>query len=68
LERALSICQQQLGREHPQTKRAISNYLWLLAEIHTGGDLDALLQLLAQEGLGKYWDEGPLRKNPPNRM
>jgi tetratricopeptide (TPR) repeat protein len=48
LVRAVSIYKQQLGMEHLRTQQMVSNYLRLLAEIHTGGDLEALPQWLAQ--------------------
>lgn len=45
---ALVITEQQLGTKHPRTQQMMTNYLTLLLAIHTGGDLEALLQLLTQ--------------------
>ena len=52
-QRALAISEQQLGWEHPQTQQFLKNNLLLLAEIHTGGDLEALLQLLYKNEVDK---------------
>ena len=60
--RALAISRRQLGLEHPLTQQRISNYLRLLSEIHTGGDLEALLQLLAQGEQDDDKDEGNTEK------
>ncbi len=49
LQRAVTIVVRQLGEEHPHTQQVIANYLVLLSEMYTGGDLDALFQLLEQE-------------------
>jgi hypothetical protein len=38
-----------LGIEHPQTQQIWMNHLTLLSRIHTNGDMEALLQLLAEE-------------------
>jgi tetratricopeptide (TPR) repeat protein/nucleoside phosphorylase len=57
LKRALAISEQQLGTTHSQTQQMLNNYLMLLAKIHTGGDLEALLHLLAQTELGYNKDE-----------
>ena len=61
-QRALAISKQQLGTEHPQTHQMMSNYLTLLSEIYTGGDLEALLQLLAQGEQDDDKDEGNTEK------
>ncbi|GHO98815.1 tetratricopeptide repeat protein [Reticulibacter mediterranei] len=48
LQRALTICQASFGMEHPLTQRIVKNYMVLLADLHTNGDVEALLYLLAQ--------------------
>jgi tetratricopeptide (TPR) repeat protein len=57
-QRSLVISEQQLGWEHLQTQQILKNYLLFLAEIRTGGDLEALLQLLGQKESDDATDEG----------
>jgi tetratricopeptide (TPR) repeat protein len=63
LARALAISQQKLGPGHPQTQQMIqmqqivSYYLTLLSKIDSSGDLESLIQLLAQEDLDKDKDK-----------
>jgi tetratricopeptide (TPR) repeat protein len=49
MKRAVDISATSLGTEHFQTRRLVNNYLKLLAQIHTGGDMEVLLQALSQE-------------------
>lgn len=49
LQRAATIALASLGREHPQTQQ---DYFTLLSHLYTNGDLEALLQLLAQKEQG----------------
>jgi tetratricopeptide (TPR) repeat protein len=48
-QRAAMLSQASLGMEHPQTQQIVMNYLTLLSNLYTNGDMDALLQLLAQK-------------------
>jgi len=47
-QQAATICQESLGVEHPVTQQIGENYLMLLADLHTNGDVEALFYLLAQ--------------------
>ncbi|GHO98794.1 hypothetical protein KSF_088420 [Reticulibacter mediterranei] len=47
-QRAVAISLASLGSEHPQTQLLLKNSILLLADLHTNGDVEALLQLLAQ--------------------
>lgn len=57
-QRAVTIAATSLGMEHPQTQQILVNYLGLLSDLHTNGDMDALLQLLAQQEQDSNVDEG----------
>ncbi|GHO98456.1 hypothetical protein KSF_085040 [Reticulibacter mediterranei] len=48
MRRAVMICQESLGMEHPVTQQLLKHYILLLADLHTNGDVEALLHLLAQ--------------------
>ena len=56
-QRAVLAAVASLGAEHPQTQQIMSNYLILLSNLYTGGDLEALLQLLAQGKLNDDMNE-----------
>jgi tetratricopeptide (TPR) repeat protein/transcriptional regulator with XRE-family HTH domain len=49
LRRAALFSHMFLGREYPQTQQIVRNYLKLLSDMHTNGDVDAVLQLLRQQ-------------------
>jgi len=51
-----------LGMEHPQTQQILLNHLTLLAQVHTNGDLEALLQLLAQGEQDDHVDEDVMQE------
>jgi tetratricopeptide (TPR) repeat protein len=61
--RALAIYEQRLGAEHPQTQSIMHNYLMLLSKMHTGGDMEALLQLLAQAAFNDDEEQGVTEQN-----
>jgi len=46
--RAVTVALASLGMEHPQTQQVVMNYLMLLSDRYTNGDMDALLRLLRQ--------------------
>lgn len=64
LVQAVTITEQQFGAEHPQTQQMRSNYFVLLSEIYTGGDLEALLQLLIQEDSDNDQDRETSEETP----
>ena len=47
-QRAVMIALTSLGTKHPQTQQIMGNYLTLLSQLYTNGDMDTLLGLLAQ--------------------
>jgi len=47
-QQAVQVALASLGMEHPQTQQLLMNHLTLLSHIHTNGDVEALIQLLAQ--------------------
>ncbi|GHO76378.1 tetratricopeptide repeat protein [Ktedonobacter sp. SOSP1-85] len=51
--RAVTITFASLGKEHPQTQQILMNHLALLSHLYTNGDLEALLQLFAQQEQGE---------------
>src|SRR5262249_4143207 len=55
---AVKVSMASLGMEHPQTQQILMNHLTLLSHIHTDGDVEALLQLLAQGEQDDGMNEG----------
>jgi hypothetical protein len=68
LKRAVTISEQQLGMEHPQTQQMISNYLTLLSEIHTGGIWRLCFNCLHKESRTMTRMKGSLRKSRHNHV
>ena len=60
-DEAEPLCKQaidiSLGVEHPLTQQFLKNYVTLLADLHTGGDAEAMLRLLAQKEQSEDGDE-----------
>ncbi len=57
-QRAARIFHTSLGVEHPQTRQVMENYISLLADLRTNGDVQALLHLLAQHEQDGPQEEG----------
>jgi hypothetical protein len=62
LKRAVMIVHASFGTEHPHTQQILQNYLTLLADLHTNGDIEALIHLLAQKQQNDSQEE-ELRQN-----